>query len=104
MSSQQKRGFRLPWASERDSVDGAGAATVDEEHAPGARLDLLKGEVGDALGEGPFHLTDAPTPDASTDAAPEAPDVPETTGEATMIDAESPTTEPADTSTARLPA
>jgi hypothetical protein len=96
MSSQQKRGFRLPWASERDSVDGAGAATVDEEQGPAARLDLLQGEGGDALGDGPFHFTDAPTPDASTDAAPEAPDVPETTGEATMIDTENTTTEPAE--------
>lgn len=89
MSSQQKRSFRLPWAPERESGEGAGAATLDDGQADSARRDLLEGEEGGDLGEGPFHFADAPTPEASTDASPEAPDVPETTGEAAMIDAES---------------
>jgi hypothetical protein len=94
MSSQQKRGFRLPWAPEPDAGEGAVAATLEEgADSPAARLDLLKGAGGDGLGEGPFHFVDDPTPEASTDASPEAPDVPETTGEAAMIDTESPTTE-----------
>jgi hypothetical protein len=94
MSSQQKRGFRLPWAPEPDSGESAGAATLeDEQESLPARLDLVKGAVGDGLGEGPFHFADEPTSEASTDASPEAPDVPETTGEAAMIDTESPTTD-----------
>ncbi len=94
MSSQQKRGFRLPWAPEPDAGEGAVAATLEDgADSPAARLDLLKGAGGDGLGEGPFHFVDDPTPEASTDASPEAPDVPETTGEAAMIDTESPTTE-----------
>ena len=50
--------------------------------------------VGGDLGEGPFHFADAATPDASTDASPEAAEVPETTAEAAMIDTESATIEP----------
>jgi hypothetical protein len=96
MSSQQKRGFRLPWAPDRESGESAGAAALEDEPETAARLDLLQGAAGDGLGEGPFHFTDEPTPDPSTDASPEAPDVPETTGEAAMIDTESGTTETAE--------
>ena len=93
MSSQQKRGFRLPWAGEREPGEDAGTATLENGQTPPVRLDLLKGAVGDGLGEGPFHFADEPTPPASTDASPDAPEAPETTGEAAMIDTESGTTE-----------
>ena len=94
MSSQQKRGFRLPWAADREPGEDAGAATLENgQDTPPVRLDLLRGAVGDGLGEGPFHFADEPTPHASTDASPDAPDVPETTAEAAMIDTESGTTE-----------
>jgi len=94
MSSQQKRGFRLPWAAEREPGDDAGAATLENgQQTPPVRLDLLKGAVGAGLGEGPFHFAEEPMPHASTDASPDAPDMPETTAEAAMIDTESGTTE-----------
>jgi len=94
MSSQQKRGFRLPWAGEREPGDNAGAATLENgQDTPPVRLDLLKGAVGDGLGEGPFHFAEEATPPTSTDASPDAPDVPETTAEAAMINTESGTTE-----------
>jgi hypothetical protein len=97
MSSQQKRGFRLPWAAERSAEDGAAAATLEAEPAePTTPVDSEDGVGGD-LGEGPFHFADVATPEASTDASPEAPEVPETTAEAAMIDTETPTTEPSDT-------
>ena len=99
MSSQQKRGFRLPWAGEREPGEDAGTATLENGQTPPVRLDLLKGAVGDGLGEGPFHFAEESTPPASTDASPEAPDVPETTGEAAMIDTESGTTELAEAAT-----
>jgi hypothetical protein len=89
MSSQQKRGFRLPWAVERaEDEDGADAATLADAQAQ-ATTDTTGDEVGGDLGEGPFHFADAPAPDASTDAPPEASEVPRTT-EAAMIETESP--------------
>lgn len=73
MTSQQKRGFRLPWGGER-SHDEADAARDD-------------------LGEGPFGLADADqTP--TTDAAPAVPDIPDQTPEAAMNDADALSTEP----------
>jgi hypothetical protein len=100
MSSQQKRGFRLPWAGDREPGDDAGASTSENGQTPPVRLDLLKGAVGDGLGEGPFHFAEDATPHPSTDASPDAPDVPETTAEAAMIDTESGTTELAEAATA----
>ena len=97
MSSQQKRGFRLPWAADHSTEDGAAAATLEAEPAEAATPVQPEGEVGGDLGEGPFHFADVATPEASTDASPEAPEVPETTAEAAMIDTETPTTEPAQT-------
>jgi len=96
MSSQQKRGFRLPWAAERDSEDGATAATLEADAVAQTTPDQIEDGVGGDLGEGPFHFADAPTPDASTDVSPEASDVPETTAEAAMIDTDTATTEPAE--------
>jgi hypothetical protein len=95
MSSQQKRGFRLPWAVERGTDEGAAAATLEADAEP-TTPDQIEDGVGGDLGEGPFHFADAPTPDASTDVSPEASDVPETTAEAAMIDADADTatTEP----------
>jgi len=85
MSSQQKRGFRLPWAAERSTDDAAGPATLEADSAdPTTPAQIEDGEGGD-LGEGPFHFADAATPDASTDASPEAADVPETAAEAGML-------------------
>src|SRR4051794_21588919 len=89
MSSQQKRGFRLPWAAERSSEDAAGAATLEAGSAdPTTPAPTEEGEGGD-LGEGPFHFGDAATQAASTDAPPEASDVPETAAEAGMLNTES---------------
>ncbi len=99
MSSQQKRGFRLPWAGEREPGENAGASTLENGQEPPVRLDLLKGAVGDGLGEGPFHFAEEPMPHPSMDASPDAPDVPKTTGEAAMIDTESGTTELAEAAT-----
>jgi hypothetical protein len=96
MSSQQKRGFRLPWAADRGSDDAAGAATLEGDSAdPTTPAQIEVGEGGD-LGEGPFHFADAATPDASTDASPEAADVPETAAEAGMLNTDSATTESAE--------
>lgn len=73
MSSNQKRGFRLPWGAERSSEDGAGAATLErpEGMAP----------ADDDIGTGPFRP---------------ATDQPDTSSEAAMIDSEASTTESAE--------
>jgi len=89
MSSQQKRGFRLPWAADRSDEDAAGAAILEADSAdPTTPAQIEDGEGGD-LGEGPFHFADAATPDASTDALPGAADVSETAAEAGMLNTES---------------
>ena len=87
MSSSQKRGFRLPWAGERSPGAGDAATTLDAAagDATGAERDL---------GSGPFRLADATQP-MTTDAAPAAPDVPDSTPEAAMLETDAPTTEPA---------
>jgi hypothetical protein len=96
MSSQQKRGFRLPWAADRSTEDAAGAATLEADSAdPTSPAQIEDGEGGE-LGEGPFHFADAATPDASTDASPETPDVPETAAEAGMLNTDTATTESAE--------
>jgi hypothetical protein len=81
MSSNQKRGFRLPWAGERpepgDSADARDPATLDDP----------TGEAREDLGDGPFGLA-AAAQDPTTDAAPAAPDVPDATPEAAMMDAD----------------
>jgi hypothetical protein len=94
MSGQQKRGFRLPWA-ERSTEDGAGAATLEADADAPTTPEAIADGVGGDLGDGPFHFADAATPDASTDASPEAPEVPQTTAEAAMIETDTVTTEPA---------
>ena len=91
MSSQQKRGFRLPWAAERSTDEGAAAATLEADPAEPTTPAEIVDEVGGELGEGPFHFADSATPDASTDASPEAPEVPLNTAEAAMIDTETAT-------------
>jgi hypothetical protein len=73
MTSNQKRGFRLPWGTERGSEDGAGAATLDR---PEAGVDAT-----DDIGTGPFRP---------------ATDQPSTSSEAAMIDSDAPTTESAE--------
>jgi hypothetical protein len=98
MSSQQKRGFRLRWAVERGTDEGAAAATLEADAVESTTPDRIEDGVGGDLGEGPFHFADAPTPDATTDVSPEASDVPETTAEAAMIDADTATTETAEAS------
>jgi hypothetical protein len=85
MAGQQKRGFRLPWGAAGTPDGGSAAATLDPESN-----ESTTGEVRDELGEGPFGLADA-TPPMTTDAVPAAPDVPETTAEAAMIETQSPT-------------
>jgi len=85
MSSTQKRGFRLPWAAERDPDDSATAALLDSLKNP------KPGAVSDDLGEGPFGRAEPTPPVQTTDAAPAAPDVPEVSAEAEMLETESPT-------------
>ncbi len=84
MSSQQKRGFRLPWGAERASdEDGTAAATLDP-----ASPDPTTGVDSDDLGEGPFRLAGA-SPLPTTDEAPASSDVLQDTAEAAMIDTQS---------------
>ena len=86
MSSQQKRGFRLPWGAERaPDGDGAAAATLDP-----ASTDPTSGVDSDDLGEGPFRLAGA-SPMPTTEEAPASSDVPEDTAEAAMIDTQAQT-------------
>jgi hypothetical protein len=92
MSSQQKRGFRLPWAADRTSDEAGGAATLEADSEQPTTPAQIEDGVGGDLGEGPFHFADAATPVASTDASPEASDVPETAAEAAMLNTESATT------------
>ena len=99
MSSQQKRGFRLRWAAERSTEDGAAAATLEAESADPTTPADIEDEEGGDLGERPTQFADAATPEASTDASPEAPEVPETTAEAAMIDTETATNEAAEAAT-----
>jgi hypothetical protein len=89
MSSQQKRGFRLPWAAERAPDEGAaGAATLDP-----VSIEEASGVESDDLGEGPFRLAGASSI-LTTDSAPAESDVPEFSAEAAMIDVESTTESP----------
>ncbi len=89
MSSQQKRGFKLPWGAERasdaDAADSAPAATLDP-----ASPDATNGVDGDDLGEGPFHLAGS-SPAPTTEEAPASSDVPQDTAEAAMIDTQAQT-------------
>jgi hypothetical protein len=86
MSSQQKRGFRLPWGTERpDDGDASLDTTAAESSTDGG---------SDDLGEGPFGLADD-AQSTTTDAAPAAADAQDKTPEAAMIDADAPTTESA---------
>jgi hypothetical protein len=84
MSSQQKRGFRLPWGPERasdaDASDATAAATLDP-----ASPDPTSGVESDDLGEAPFGLSDA-APPPTTEEAPASSEMPEDTAEAAMID------------------
>lgn len=80
MSSQQKRGFRLPWGVERASDGDAAAATLDP-----ASPDPTSGVDSDDLGEGAYRLAGA-SPLPTTEEAPASSDVPEDTAEAAMID------------------
>ena len=94
MSSQQKRGFRLPWAADHASEEAAaGAATMDPP-ASEPTTEEAPEEAAQELGEGPFGLAGT-SPTSTTDAAPGASDVPESTAEATMIDVETTTGSPA---------
>lgn len=86
MSSSQKRGFRLPWGSERPD-DGTAAETLDP-----ALRDPFPGADGDDLGEGPFRVTEGGH-DTTTDAAPAAADEHEQSPEAAMMDADAQRTE-----------
>lgn len=85
MSSNQKRGFRLPWGAERSSEDGAGAATLDRPDG-----DVDTGD--DKVARGPFRVA-ASASTSTTDAVPAATDTSDTSSEAAMIDSEASTTE-----------
>jgi F0F1-type ATP synthase membrane subunit b/b' len=74
--SNQKRGFRLPWAADRDPD---GSVQTAEGDAPARDL-LPHGEAGPA----------PENEDESMDAVPAASDVPEGTAEAEMFDTETP--------------
>ena len=79
MSSQQKRGFRLPWGPERASdADAVATAPLDA-----ATSEPTSGVVSDDLDDGPMALADA-SPPPTTDEAPASPDVPVATAEAMM--------------------
>lgn len=81
MSSQQKRGFRLPWGAERaPDGDAATAAALGP-----ANTDPTSGVDSDDLGEGPFRLAGA-SPMPTTEEAPASSDVPEDTAEATTME------------------
>ena len=82
MSNQQKRGFRLPWAPDRDPDEGVAAATIDAD-----ALDT-PAAVSDEPDEGTAPISGATSPAMTTDAVPAASDVPDVTPEAEMIDAE----------------
>ncbi len=88
MSGTQKRGFRLPWAAERGPDDGSAAATLDPELDPSVAAAI------DDLGANPFKRAGSASPDTSTGAAPAASPAPEGTAEASMIETESPMSEP----------
>ena len=79
MSSQQKRGFRLPWGAD-SAPDGSapGTATLDA-----STPDATSGVAGDAL----------------TDEVPASSDVPEDTAEAAMIDTQAQIDSPTDGAT-----
>ena len=86
MSSNQKRGFRLPWGAER-SDDG------DVTPDPPA-LDALAHEERHRNADGPPAIADE-AQDMTTDAAPAGSDKQDTSTEAAMFDAEAPTPESA---------
>ena len=84
MSSQQKKGFRLPWTAEqRGSDEASAAATID----PGT-LDSAPAAVGNDLGDGPFQHAET-QPAMTRGAAPAASNVPDVNAEAEMIDTDS---------------
>jgi hypothetical protein len=85
MSSTQKRGFRLPWGTERPDEGDAGLDS--------ATIDARTGVVGDDVGEGPSRHADE-AHDMTTDAAPAAADAPGKTSEAAMFEAEGRNNEP----------
>ncbi len=81
MSSQQKRGFRLPWAAERDS----------DEALPQVRLKALTDDADGMalrpdLTSRPVSRAEPAAPTLTMDAAEAASDVPDEEPEATMID------------------
>lgn len=89
MSSNQKRGFRLPWGTERpeggdETVDPPMLDAVDPHHGAGS----------DAHGETGHEPVEA-AHDMTTDAVPAASDKQDSTSEAAMFDAEAPTSESA---------
>ena len=81
--SQQKRGFRLPWAADRVPGEGAAGAGVLEP----SDSDQANGVGSDELGDGPFRVA-AASPEPTMDKAPAASDVPEVTAEADMLEAQ----------------
>jgi hypothetical protein len=96
MSSQQKRGFRLPWAIDNAS-DEEGDVAVSEatELAPVAEAvsdaETEPETEQDEVNEGDARLAALMSPDETTDAAPAASPVPQTAAEAEMMDTESAT-------------
>jgi hypothetical protein len=81
MSSQQKRGFRLPWGT-TERVPGEDVTAVQLDSAIS---DPATGVDDDDLGEGPSRLADA-SPMPTTEEAPASSDVREDIAEATMMD------------------
>jgi hypothetical protein len=89
MSSQQKRGFRLPWAADRGPDEALTPvrlkALTDDADGMAPRPDLARRPVRGA---------ERATPNVTMDAASAASDVPDEEPEATMIDeSELPTTD-----------
>lgn len=80
MSSQQKRGFRLPWGSERALDGDAGTATLDD-----ATSDSTTGVASDDIDEATGNVATA-SPTSTMDEVPASPDVPEDSAEAATME------------------
>jgi hypothetical protein len=103
MSSQQKRGFRLPWAGENGPDEGGDAAVSEAtelepvaEVVSGSETDMETQTEQDEVNEGDARLAALMASDETTDAAPAASTVPQTAAEAEMMDTESATSQSED--------
>ena len=115
MSSQQKRGFRLPWAVENgpdEGVDAAVSEATELEPVPEAvsgpetqtETETETQKEQDEVNEGDARLAALMSSDETTDAAPAASTVPQTAAEAEMMETESATSQSDDEVASEEPA